>query len=36
MTLKTKRCLPLVFTLVAFLTTLAITVGDQPVVAYVF
>jgi hypothetical protein len=36
MTLKTKRCLPLVFTLVAFLSVLAITFGNQPIVAYVF
>jgi len=36
MTLKTKRCLPLVFSLVAFLSVLAITLGNQPIVAYVF
>jgi hypothetical protein len=36
MTLKTKRCIPLVFTLVAFLFVLAITIGNQPIVAYVY
>jgi hypothetical protein len=36
MTLKTKRCLPLIFTLVTFLFVLAITIGKQPIVAYVF
>ena len=36
MALKTKRCLPLVFTLVAFLYGLAVTHGNQPIVAYVF
>ena len=34
MTLKTKRCLPLAFTLVAFLAALAITLGNQPIAAY--
>jgi hypothetical protein len=36
MTLKTKRCLPLAFSLVAFLSILAFTLGNQPIVAYVF
>jgi hypothetical protein len=36
MTLKTKRCLPLVFTLVAFLSILAVTLGNQPIAAYFF
>jgi hypothetical protein len=36
MTLKTKRCLPLVFILIAFLSVLAITLGNQPIVAYIF
>ena len=36
MTLKTKRCLPLAMTLVAFLSFLAITLGNQPIVAYFF
>ena len=36
MTLKTKRCLPLVITLIAFLSILAITLGNQPIVAYFF
>ncbi len=36
MTLKTKRCLPLVFTLVAFISILVITIGNQPIVAYIF
>jgi hypothetical protein len=36
MTLKTKRGLPLVFTLVVFLSILAITLGNQPIVAYSF
>jgi hypothetical protein len=36
MQLKTKRCLPLAFTLVAFLSILVITIGNQPIVAYIF
>ena len=36
MTLKTKRNLPLVFTLITFLSTLAIIFGNQPIVAYFF
>jgi len=36
MTLKTKRCLPLAFTLIAFLSVIAFTIGSQPIVAYVF
>jgi hypothetical protein len=35
MTLKTKRCLPLAFTLVAFLSILVIALGSQPIVAYI-
>jgi hypothetical protein len=36
MTLKTKRCIPLAFTLVAILSVLAIRFGNQPILAYVF
>ena len=36
MTLKTKRNLPLVFILVAFLSILVLTLGDQPITAYFF
>jgi hypothetical protein len=36
MTLKTKRCLPLVIIMVALLSLLAITIGNQPIVAYVY
>lgn len=36
MTLKIKRNLPLVFTLITFLSTLAVFMGTQPIVAYVF
>jgi len=36
MTIKIKRCLPLAFTLVAVLSILVITLGNQPIVAYFF
>jgi len=36
MTLKFKRNIPLVFSLVAFLSYLAFVFGDQPIVAYIF
>ncbi len=36
MTLKTKRCLPLAFTLIIFISALAIALGNQPIVAYIF
>lgn len=36
MSLKTKRNLPLAITLFALLATLAITLGNQPIVAYFF
>jgi hypothetical protein len=36
MNIKTKRCLPLVLTLVAILSILAITLGNQPIAAYFF
>jgi hypothetical protein len=34
MTLKTKRNLPLAVTLIALLTLLVITIGNQPIAAY--
>jgi len=36
MTLKFKRNIPLVFSLVAFLLSVALVFGDQPIVAYIF
>ncbi len=36
MTLKTKRCIPLAFTLIAFIAILAISIGSQPINTYVF
>ena len=34
MNLKLKRNIPIILMLVAFLSVLAITIGNQPIVAY--